>query len=304
MRTDISLALTLAAAALSFAGAAAASPASFMPQRNLQADLAKHIATCDPFGELFSNPYTGDSLWREIEGVVDGRCVYSEDVPGNMRMNCRYEMDRLPRIADLYANPEKYEDLSIRMQSHLEDGELVTVTSYSRDGEPVDYPLADVFETGECTTDRLGDDALSRIPAGTVYGEPYAKAPDGFKPHELPFEIKPNEVARAEDVSAEFWAVVLRTDAPCTILEDERAELQTYFQQNRVFMTRFGCDDEFGADEFVTYNGVEPDQAFLAIYAGTRREHADWLMGLSMLQSRYGAESMRVTQLRAVMVYP
>jgi hypothetical protein len=218
-------------------------------------------------------------------------------------MSCRYVLDRLPRLADFYGNPEKYEGLDVSMKSKLVDGKMVTTTSYSRDGKPFDHPFDGVTETGECTLDRVPDDAASRIPAGTVFGDPNSKAPDGFKRHELPFAVPDSEVARPEDRSAEFWAVVLRTAPSCTILESERSELQTFLQQNRVFVNRFGCDDEFGSDEFMTYNGVDPDEAFIAIYAGTRREHAEWLMSWPLLEARYG-ETMQPVRMQAVLAYP
>lgn len=282
--------------------AALASPASFMPQRNLQADLAEHIRTCAPYGELTTHSYTGDSLWREIEGIRDERCVYTEDLPHGQRLTCRYKLERLPRIADFYANPKDYENPDLSMQSRPVNGEMVTSAVYSRDGEPVDHPLADVVETGECQAGRIPKGSPSRIPAGTIYGEPYGSAPDGFKPHELPFEIQPREVARPEDVSNSFWAVVLRRASSCSIPEDERAELQTFFQQHRVFMNRFGCDDEFGGDEFMSYQGVADEQAFIAIFGGRTREHAQWVAAIPMLQSRY--PDLEIVEMKAVIVNP
>lgn len=278
------------------------SPAPLIPQRNTQEDLAEHIGECKPFGELAVNPYTGDSLWREIEGVRDGRCVYTEDLPRNQRLTCRYELSRLPRIAEFYAHPERYENLDVSMRSQLVGGKMVTTAVYSRNGEPVDHPLADVFDTGECQHARVPEDATTRIPAGTIYGAPYGNSPVGFKDHELPFRIMAGEIAKPEDRSEEFWAVVLRSAAPCSISEDERVELQTYFQQHRVFMNRFGCDDEFGSDEFMSYAGLDTERAFLAIYGGRERRHAEWLMAIPMLQARY--PDLAVVKMQAVMVYP
>src|SRR6267142_2148886 len=71
-----------------------------------------------------------------------------------------------------------------------------------------------------------------------------AKPCGNFKPYELPFNIPPSQKAKAEDKSAAFYAIILKSAKPCSIPEDERLAAQLLFPQNKVFVSRFECDPE------------------------------------------------------------
>src|SRR5262245_13136490 len=63
-----------------------------------------------------------------------------------------------------------------------------------------------------------------------------------FKPHQLSFKIPRSAVARAEDQSALFYAVILKTARNCAIAEAERTSTQDLFARNKVFVSRFECE--------------------------------------------------------------
>ena len=108
--------------------------------------------------------------------------------------------------------------------------------------------------------------ALAATPSPPAVCPDPAHPCPGFKPHDLSFVLPRDGVPRAEIRSAPFYAVILRTLAPCTITEAERAEAQKLWVHNKVFATRFECDGD--VENNVSYSNVDPKHGFLAVYAG------------------------------------
>ena len=100
-------------------------------------------------------------------------------------------------------------------------------------------------------------------PPGTLHPDP--AAPDArFKPHQLPFELPTDGVARDEFRSEKFYAVMLQSPPPCTVTEEQRLAIQKQFPGRKVFATLFECVEE----ELVTYTNVRAGVGFIAVYAG------------------------------------
>ena len=132
---------------------------------------------------------------------------------------------------------------------------------------------------------------------GKVHPDP-GSACAGFKPHQLCFETPKDGIARAEYRSEPFYAVILRTAARCSVAEAERQQAQTQFPHNKVFATRFECDDE----ETITYTNVNDQVAFLAVHAGATPEEAARLLHDVEATGRFPGANIR--QMQAVLVYP
>ena len=134
---------------------------------------------------------------------------------------------------------------------------------------------------------------------GQVQGDPARPLP-GFKSYELPFETPADGVARAEFRSEPFYAVILETFPPCFDVEPARLRVQAAFPLNKVFATRFGCQD--GEVERVDYTNVGRNWGFVAIYAGITKEVGEALLASVKAQGRFHAANLR--QMQAVLVYP
>ena len=122
----------------------------------------------------------------------------------------------------------------------------------------------------------------------------------GFRPHQLPFALPTDGIARAEHRSPPFHAVILRTAEPCSIREQDRLEAQRLFPVNKVFATRFGCED--GDPDPVTYTNVDAKWGFLAVHAGHSPEDADRMLARVRATGRYPGANVR--RMQAVLVYP
>jgi hypothetical protein len=136
-------------------------------------------------------------------------------------------------------------------------------------------------------------------PSPAVCSDP-AKPCPGFKPHDLSFPLPAGGKARPEARSAPFFAVILRTAERCRITEAERLEIQALFPANKVFTTRFECDDD--PENNVTYTNVSPRHAFLAVHAGADRAAARKLLAHVQSLGRFPGANLR--NMQVVFVYP
>jgi hypothetical protein len=143
----------------------------------------------------------------------------------------------------------------------------------------------------------LGAATASADTVGKVQSNP-GSACVGFKPHQLCFETPKDGVARAEYRSEPFYAVILITGPRCNIADTERQQAQALFPKNKVFATRFDCDDE----ETITYTNVNDQVAFLAVYAGATPEDAARILHDAEATNRFPGANVR--KMQAVLVYP
>lgn len=120
-----------------------------------------------------------------------------------------------------------------------------------------------------------------------------------FKPYEMPFRVPPSRRARAEERSAPFYAVILKTAARCGIPESERLSAQALFPGRKVFVSRFECDGE----DNITYTTIDDGRhSVLAVSAGgTRREAQRFLAGVRGAGRFPGAYLRRM---QVVLVFP
>jgi hypothetical protein len=120
-----------------------------------------------------------------------------------------------------------------------------------------------------------------------------------FKPYELPFRIQPSTATKAEDQSAEFFAVILKSAKPCSISDDERITAQKLFAGNKVFVSRFECEPEDNI-AYTTVDGSKP--SILAVYAGNTRREANSFLTRVRKTGRFPDAYMR--RMKVVLVHP
>jgi hypothetical protein len=135
--------------------------------------------------------------------------------------------------------------------------------------------------------------------AGTLCPDP-AHPCAGFRAHDLSFVLPRDGVARAEARSVSFYAVILRSAPRCSIRERDREAAQRLFPVRKVFSQRFECDDD--VENNVSYTGVNPSRAFLAVYAGLTRRQADAVLAAVTRTGRFPGANLR--RMQVVYNYP
>ena len=112
--------------------------------------FADHLEKCTPFKSEFLHPFSGQKMQREIVGITDDKCLYTEEMPNNGKMTCRYEIEQLPVIAKYYRDVAlaKSHSTSAKITSHGDKQEVKT--TYTINGKEVKNPLQECMKNGTC----------------------------------------------------------------------------------------------------------------------------------------------------------
>jgi hypothetical protein len=122
-----------------------------------------------------------------------------------------------------------------------------------------------------------------------------------FKPYELSFEIRKKfAFDRAEDRSAPFFAVMLKSGPLCGIAEQERLEVQALFPTRKVFVHQHLCQ---GFGDGVTYTNADRKVGFMAIYAAATEDEARRVLAEIKAKAPGRFEDANVRKMQVVRTY-
>lgn len=140
--------------------------------------------------------------------------------------------------------------------------------------------------------------ALAVVAAGAVCPDPARPCP-GFRAHDISFARPADGLAKAEERSQPFFAVIVVSARPCSIAEAQRVRIQALFPARKVFSSRFECDGD--VENNVKYTNVAGNAAFVAIHAGATRVEAQEVLAQAKAKGFAGAN---IRRMEAVFVHP
>jgi len=115
-------------------------------------------ANCDTFPDMlnsctkykcqFIHPFTGETMEKEILGIIDGKCNYVEQMPNGGQMECKYTESFRKIIAQYYKDTLTAESIGFDINIDLGSGEQET--KYTIDGKEIANPLQEATDTGVC----------------------------------------------------------------------------------------------------------------------------------------------------------
>jgi len=126
-----------------------------------------------------------------------------------------------------------------------------------------------------------------------------AKPCAGFKAHDLSFPLLADGVARDEQRSAPFYAVILVSGAACRVTERQRSDIQALFPRHKVFSYRH-CED--AVEENVSYSNVDSKRDFVAVYAGEDRAAGEEMLVMVKSMNRFAGANIR--RMEVIYGYP
>lgn len=112
--------------------------------------FADHLEKCTPYKGEFTHPFNGQKMQREIVGIIDGKCLYTEEMPNNGKMTCKHHIEQLPVIAQHYRDiiTAKSSTVSAKIKFHGEEQEVKT--TYTINGKEVKSPMQECLNNGTC----------------------------------------------------------------------------------------------------------------------------------------------------------
>ena len=125
-------------------------PVSYGEENQEVLIFADHLEKCTPFKSEFTHPFTGQKMHREIVGITDDKCLYSEEMPNNGKMTCRYDIEQLPVIAKYYRDVALAKSHSTSAKVTMDGDKQELKTTYTINGKEVRNPLQECMQNGTC----------------------------------------------------------------------------------------------------------------------------------------------------------
>ncbi len=114
-------------------------------------ELAAKLESCEVFSKKFIHPLTGEPMERKIVGIVDGKCLYIEEMPGGGKMECRYSDEERKAVAQFYRDIANAQSSGANIKMSMSNDKLEVKSTYTINGKEVENPLQECMENGTCT---------------------------------------------------------------------------------------------------------------------------------------------------------
>lgn len=111
-------------------------------------ELAGNLESCQACTQKFTHPFTGESLEKRIEGIIDGECLYIEEMPNKGKMECRYSEESRKAVAQYYRDLAGAESFGTKANTSAGTGK--SEITYTIDGKEVKNPLQECMNDGTC----------------------------------------------------------------------------------------------------------------------------------------------------------
>lgn len=123
-------------------------PTQQTQSQNPEIVFADKLSSCTKYKTTFKHPFTGETLEKEILGIVNGKCDYIEQMPNGGKMECKYSESERMAVAQYYKDVATAESVGTSLNSDLGSGK--TKTTYTINGKVVDNPLQEATNSGVC----------------------------------------------------------------------------------------------------------------------------------------------------------
>ncbi len=114
-------------------------------------DFADKLESCEVYTQKFIHPFTGESMERRIEGLVDGKCLYTEEMPNGGKLECRYSVESRKAVAQYYRDLANAQSSGTKVELSLGDKKQESKITYTINGKKIENPLQECMNNGTCT---------------------------------------------------------------------------------------------------------------------------------------------------------
>ncbi len=125
-------------------------PISYAQEKEEILTFADHLEKCIPFKSEFIHPFSGQTMQREIVGITNDECLYTEEMPNNGTITCRYILEQLAIIAKYYSDVALSESHSTSAEITINGAEQEVKTTYTINGKEVENPMQELLQNETC----------------------------------------------------------------------------------------------------------------------------------------------------------
>lgn len=113
-------------------------------------DFSEMLSSCTEYTCEFTHTLTGELMTREILGLKDGICKYSEEMPNNGQMDCDYTEEMRKAVAQAYNDMIREGNFSVSVSGNLAEDNYEIESTYTVDGKTVTNPGQEALDSGQC----------------------------------------------------------------------------------------------------------------------------------------------------------
>ena len=121
-----------------------------LPAKKECDDFPNMLESCSTYICEFTHPLTGEQMTREITGLSNSTCLYSEEMPNGGEMNCEYTDEMRIAVANYHKELANAKSIGTELSVGLGSEETGVTTTYTIDGKTVNNPLQEALNTGQC----------------------------------------------------------------------------------------------------------------------------------------------------------
>ncbi len=110
--------------------------------------FVNNLNSCKAYKTNLVHPMTGETLNKEIFGIVDGKCKYIEQMPNGGQMECKYTESERIAVAKYYLDVAKASSSETKVSLGSSQGSVKT--TYLINGKEVENPLQEALSSGVC----------------------------------------------------------------------------------------------------------------------------------------------------------
>lgn len=116
--------------------------------QNPEIVFADKLSSCIKYKTTFKHPFTGETLEKEVLGVINEKCNYVEQMPNGGKMECKYSESERMVVAQYYKDVATAESVGTSLDADFGSGEQKT--TYTINGKVVNNPLQEAMNSGVC----------------------------------------------------------------------------------------------------------------------------------------------------------
>ena len=110
------------------------------------ADFPDKLDSCTKYSCKFLHPFTGEEMTKQILGLENDKCHYTEEMPNDGKMECYYPSSLRKAVAQEYKDLQSAQDTSVSVKIGSEG----TKVTYTVDGKTVSSPSQEALDSGAC----------------------------------------------------------------------------------------------------------------------------------------------------------